>query len=1020
MATNGGSRVSRPPQQNGHRTAHSLPRDDHHDPYAPPPSTLAAIANIAADLPSLAASHRQYQACDDEEAPSFRLLLLELSRQGEDPNTAKSYEGLVEYNHKLVYAVVKAVIEPLTRDGAGGVNETVLDKASEGLSVLITTVTETPEVLGYVPKEEGKRVVPIEVPLWLWLFPRVLPLLGRRGCTELDERVEELFHECFTTTARSLRVGYLNGYFMLYLRYCADVALNHLRTSPAGEPLVLPPEGLEEAISHDEHGDLFLEDCTYVLEEQRYVRRHCWYLLHLFVRTALATVKLSTGSSTIQGHAIWVLDGYFLMFELERTQSLVCNVKASELEFYVTAAGAIRSLLISSEQRLPSAALQKGFSILALYCTQLAAESSLLLDKVTEQEFCRCLYEVTAASQQYPAVYQSMQAGLIPACQNLYDSVTRTGLEESLIEMALKPLAHHFDLAVQREPNAHSAQKEGDLAKLSNLGDYLGLYTDDITAERPPNKKRKTGDRDGQLIGIINKLHTLLGLEIHSEAARDLDGLANITSASFDHLDEHHRTDVIRYLGFLPCSSAGFLKVVNDRDQNISGATCEVCVGEQSVKAFHGPIATSAVGIFVALIGSSKFQEYKRLRVMAMIALRSYAMHFNDTRLLDLRESPLGQWCVGSLQSSVRELRIAAGRTLAAFLRESIEDEILQKNRVDVLEFLQLMSESAPAHQEETCIMAWGQIARTLKDLQFCMALERIVQYLGHANQLISSIAFTQILDLAKAKDISVETMLKPHWRTIGPIVVKDLQSRPQIAQLMADLLNISVSELLLNIQADILPWLVLYKKKDVIARIAHARKEDEPGLACIDDANIGPILALLLSQSAPDLEEFALTSLRDITPFFDDLDFQDLLKSGPYSIAVELLKNAGEADDSRKSRVCGFISTLDHANDTSVQVRLALNFLSRRADNGILASQYGKRGHHIGLFLERHILPIMFHFTNLINDTGFAQTSPEEKRRSIKGIEEMLWVGRGYIRSAIPQVRSMIPSMSPSTKLTM
>jgi len=163
---------------------------------------------------------------------------------------------------------------------------------------------------------------------------------------------------------------------------------------------------------------------------------------------------------------------------------------------------------------------------------------------------------------------------------------------------------------------------------------------------------------------------------------------------------------------------------------------------------------------------------------------------------------------------------------------------------------------------------------------------------------------FKEILNISKVLGIPVEQMLKPYWRSIGPAVVKDLQTRPQTAQLTADLLGISVSKLLLTIQADVLPWLVLAKKKDIIMRIAQARNDDDPGATCLEVSNMGPILALLLVQNVPDLENFVLASLKDISSVFNEWEFVDLLKSGPTLIAVELLKNAGEEDDGRKSRV--------------------------------------------------------------------------------------------------------------------
>lgn len=86
------------------------------------------------------------------------------------------------------------------------------------------------------------------------------------------------------------------------------------------------------------------------------------------------------------------------------------------------------------------------------------------------------------------------------------------------------------------------------------------------------------------------------------------------------------------------------------------------------------------------------------------------------------------------------------------------------------------------------------------------------------------------------------------------------------------------------------------------------------------------------------------------------------------------------------------------------LKVRHALSFLASHASVSASDRTHSKRGNQIGPFLETHILPIMFHFSDLLNDMQ-GWHSPAEKRRTLKGIEEMLRVGKGYIRSALPQV---------------
>lgn len=70
---------------------------------------------------------------------------------------------------------------------------------------------------------------------------------------------------------------------------------------------------------------------------------------------------------------------------------------------------------------------------------------------------------------------------------------------------------------------------------------------------------------------------------------------------------------------------------------------------------------SDAQSIFTKLIHLDSFKESRRPRVVAMIAMRRIINHADITQLIDLETSALGQWCLQSLHSSVRELRIASG-----------------------------------------------------------------------------------------------------------------------------------------------------------------------------------------------------------------------------------------------------------------------------------------------------------------------------------------------------------------------
>jgi serine/threonine-protein kinase ATR len=127
---------------------------------------------------------------------------------------------------------------------------------------------------------------------------------------------------------------------------------------------------------------------------------------------------------------------------------------------------------------------------------------------------------------------------------------------------------------------------------------------------------------------------------------------------------------------------------------------------------------------------------------------------------------------------------------------------------------------------------------------------------------------------------------------------------RPQRSRALAELLQLSVNDLILLIQTHALPWLVLDKRHDAIQKIAEARQETDVWMPLLDGPNLAATLALLLVQETPDIEEFTKSHLNELSPHFHSLSLLDLFQSEPVLIALELLKAAASADESKKSLV--------------------------------------------------------------------------------------------------------------------
>ena len=115
----------------------------------------------------------------------------------------------------------------------------------------------------------------------------------------------------------------------------------------------------------------------------------------------------------------------------------------------------------------------------------------------------------------------------------------------------------------------------------------------------------------------------------------------------------------------IPCAANDCLEVTRDNDDTIRYSKCQIC--ERTSNSVNGNtiasrnISNDAILILSKLVGSKAFQGSRRPRVLAMIALKRFTVHFSDHEFIDFNKSSLGQWCLQSLHSSIRELRIAAG-----------------------------------------------------------------------------------------------------------------------------------------------------------------------------------------------------------------------------------------------------------------------------------------------------------------------------------------------------------------------
>ncbi|KAL8735716.1 MAG: hypothetical protein Q9181_002719 [Wetmoreana brouardii] len=377
------------------------------------------------------------------------------------------------------------------------------------------------------------------------------------------------------------------------------------------------------------------------------------------------------------------------------------------------------------------------------------------------------------------------------------------------------------------------------------------------------------------------------------------------------------------------------------------------------------------------------------------MALRRVLNHRNEKAHFDLTNSVVGQSCLQALRSSSRDLRIAAGRTLPSFLHGNVEDMTLRRNRVSALDFLRNLSEKSELALQETCILAWGQIA---SGDETNIVLLRLIEYLGHTNPLVCGLAYDEIQRICDHSSLSISRFLEPYWRTLAPTVVQDLQRRPQIAQYLSDLISVTVAGLLRLTQTHTLPYLVLTKRRDIVQRIADACNRSVKEL-CMEHSNMSNILAYIMLQSSSETEITIMTAFEVVSSEFANVNCSELVKAEPVLIASELLKASGELDEASKSKAFE-----------------ALYFLASLMYGGHPRGT-ARKTNVIGSFFENHVLGIMAHLSDIINESKGGQILTE-KLRSLRAIQEMMRIANSNINNALPQISACLRSAIDNPEL--
>ncbi|KAL7276740.1 serine/threonine-protein kinase M1 [Rhizina undulata] len=983
----------------------------------PPPSSIAVILNLqkAAD-PTQRLSDRDV----------FQQLLAEiLGPEGGEPGSSVGLEDDLAVNYKLIQVVTSAGLSILLQDDPFASSNELIHQASNSLIVVKLTIQRTPQVLFCPPPVDDSSQTDQSV-LYLWLLSRLLPLLGHRAAERLVEELLETLEAVFIAAARIpearkyLRT--LSGYF----RSCVNCivgsfsTIEHIKDAMNksfminlpendffNDPLVrqipnLTPQTLQFTIQDPEHAAfvaVYLFSASFGLVSSIHrvplLRNICdnmsWMLLEM--------------SKLWESLHMW---GSLLVFE-ERVDSIRLKI--------------LQTLSKALEQ-VPSSQYKskdcEGLCRLAIHCAaDTLKEPVKYINQLVEHSLAGIVLGLIYMAEKLLVIEELLQDQIIPLAGNLIQDAGNWGLLHHDLQISILRLLMGLSTVPSIVNAANSILQsitEGKWttqdSKLQEKLEKLQLInTEPATTQQSSTQASKRirltvlsdtlGDRANVVQALASEVYRLLG----NQDAHDLTGLSLVASEGFKKLSESDRCTAIKDLGLLSCAFAKSLsRTLFTRDWGPYACSyCDaVCRSPTTTRKYADPDNSELFKTMEVLLKLDSFQESTKVRVWGVMSVKRLLNHTQDLAHLNLAEAGLGKWCVNALQSSRRQLRIAAGQTMPVFVSFSHDELVLKSNRVILIDFLRSLSGGEDLFIQETCVLAWSQLARVSSNEALNLALIQLVGYLGHSTSFIIGIAFSELKALAQHHECTPKKLLSPFWRNISVGVVQQLQSKPQIAQLLSDLLGIDVPGFLRMTKAYTLPYLILWKRTDLVQRVAQVSAENYSTWAvCLD--NMAPILALLLTQDSDDVEKSTMALLEAVNPEFKTVGFAELVRPERILIAAELLKLLGDEmeDEEKKIRVYNALNLVAH-----VSYKLSPNAKLKEK----------KKVNYMEVFFETNILGIFAQFNDTLKDVWNSSTM--EKIRCLRAIGEMVKLAKGCVSNALPQICASLQSALEVEKL--
>ncbi|KAK9366350.1 hypothetical protein V1509DRAFT_630088 [Lipomyces kononenkoae] len=460
-----------------------------------------------------------------------------------------------------------------------------------------------------------------------------------------------------------------------------------------------------------------------------------------------------------------------------------------------------------------------------------------------------------------------------------------------------------------------------------------------------------------------------------------------LKSSEFAALEESQIIEIVTAIGLLSCIKSCCLEV----------RRCYYCpVCDRRKRNRNIPRRDQWPGllhVIESLTGLDLVSRSERISSAVLLSLRRILCHFQPPPAQD---DVVRKWCYAMLQSpNSRESRVAASRVLALLVLDTdsnatLEDKTTSKYLVfNMVVQLHELSTTDP-YLSEAAIIAWSEMAKISEGDELIFMLIKLLIYLESDNSFDVSLAFHELRSLAALKGLSTLQFMAPFWSTVSVYIVKRFAPNSTFMHTFADLLEVSVDTFLTRTQEYTIPYLVQWRRKDIVQYIADIESKS---IFDICTKHMYAILGVLLTRDVKDPIRETISSLAEMSDNFARLSILNLIRSDLLIVSIEVLKVYSIADVDKP--------------DSEVTLFKAINLIAD-LDFKTDSSKSQRSVSHLENFFSKNILGVFSRFSDMLYNVH-KKLHWMEKLQCLRGIAATIRFAKERAVVAIPQICSCL-----------